>query len=54
MQGTIWCTNFNLQVGVIGQVTVLPYAGDYLVYKFCSSNWLHTTCNSITVQGGLF
>jgi hypothetical protein len=31
---TIWCTNFDLQIGFIGQVTVLPYEQDYFVYKF--------------------
>jgi hypothetical protein len=54
MQGTIWCTNFNLQIGFIKQVTVLPYKQDYLVYNFGYSNRLHTTSNSITVRKGLF
>ncbi len=34
MHGTFQCTNFNLQIGFIGQVIVLLYARDYLVYKF--------------------
>ena len=33
MQGTIWCTNIDLQIGFILQVTVLLYKEDYLVYK---------------------
>jgi hypothetical protein len=47
--------NFNLlQIGFLGQVAVLPYKEDYLVYKFQPSNGLHTTSNRITVWKGLF
>ncbi len=31
---TIWCTNFDLQIGSIQQVAVLPSGEDYFVYKF--------------------
>jgi hypothetical protein len=54
MQGTIWYTNFDLQIGFILQITLLPYKKDYLVYDFGSSNRLHTTSNRITIQKGLF
>jgi hypothetical protein len=46
-------TNFDLQIGFILQVTVLPYKKDYSVYDFGSSNRFHTTSNRITVGKGL-
>jgi hypothetical protein len=47
-------TNFDLQIDSYGQVTILPYKQDYLVYEFCSSNRLIWTSNSITVLMGQF
>jgi hypothetical protein len=34
MKRTIWCTNLVLQIGFIGQVTILPYTN--LTFKGCS------------------
>ncbi len=53
MERTIWCTNFNLQIGVTGQGTVLPYWEDYFVYKFWSLKRLHRKSNCTLVGKGL-
>ena len=54
MKRAIWCTNFDLQIGSIRQVTVLQYKKNYFEVQISIFKKAAYNKQRITIQNGLF